>query len=211
MALFKLKNHYVETITSSTINKNDGYVSFCDYGGGFVHRMPKDLFEADAEPVDSLPNEIIHGFVNIDVFIPTKAYYNPHARWNGWATPVFEPKNILALLENMIGTEDDYTRFTATDKSIIYTNVEDDHKEVAEFFNIEFEGKTIQVVEPPCGWCWDIINPQQAVKYYAENLKHNLGKKEAIKQAIKITFNDDVDEMTIQIITEELDEIIHPD
>lgn len=122
--------------------------------------------------------------------MPAKAYCNPHSRWNGWATPSFEPKELLALLDQMIGNEDEYIKYEMKDDRFVHTHIEDEEIEEAEFYNIDYNGKTIQLVEPPSGWCWDIITPEQSVLYYAENLKETLGKEGAIKQAIVNAFDE---------------------
>jgi hypothetical protein len=71
--------------------------------------------------------------------------------------------------------------------------------------NIEYNGKTIQVVEPPSGWCWDIINPIDAFYYNVENLKRTVDKEGAIKQAIENVFGEfDESNEAIKILIDQL-------
>jgi len=139
----------------------DGRMNFSPYGGGFVRSTSESNFKENFEIVESIPNIIVPSWVNMDYYMPIKAFVNPHNRWNGWAQPMFALEDIPKVIKYYFG-EDCKAERVENGYIITDSNYEEEPF-LSEDFEIEVNGKKIMVNSLTDGWCWEMMTEIDAV------------------------------------------------
>lgn len=142
----------------------------CRQGGGFLHRIPAEVFRREFEPAGPLPKPrkgLVTGF-----FIggdPLPAYFDEQL-WNGWAEPYFERDVLLGRLKTERGLSN-VTYDAKADEFIAFMGG-DEAKMTAEEREEMTERYPAQQVETTDGvktlyglgagsWCWEVYSGDQ--------------------------------------------------